>query len=127
MAQHPQRHQDERQFVQFVFYQVDPAWRRLATAEREAHKQAAQAVIERHAVQLILRTYTLLGLRGDCDFMLWGVSKELEAFTALQSELLATPLGGYLTRPYQYLAQTKRSMYVDKHEHADQEGRRLRI
>lgn len=124
---HPRRHQDQRQFVQFVFYQVDPAWRRLPREEREAGKRAAQAVIERFQGQMILRTYTLVGIRGDCDFMLWAVSEELERFTALQAELLATPLGGYLTRPYSYLAQTKRSIYVDKHVHEGQEGRRLRI
>ena len=36
-------------------------------------------------------------------------------------------MGAHLDTPYSYLAMTKRSQYVDKHEHADQEGRRTRI
>jgi chlorite dismutase len=121
------RERDARQFVQFVYYRIDPAWRRLPAAEREAHKRAFQGVVEQFAERMILRTYTLVGLRGDADFMLWNVSAELETFIAFSAELNATGLGGYLTRPYSYLSQTKRSMYVDKHRHAGQEGSRLRI
>jgi chlorite dismutase len=68
-----------------------------------------------------------VGIRGDCDFMLWRIGYELELFQEMTSKLLATGLGRYLTIPYSYLAMTKRSIYVDHHVHENQESRRLQI
>src|SRR5579884_1615664 len=118
---------ERRQFVKFAFFKIDPAWRRLPAAEREAGKRAFQGVLERYAEQMILRTYTLVGIRGDCDFMLWCISEELERFIRMTAELLATGLGAYATLPYSYLSMTRRSIYVDKHRHAGQEGTRLTV
>jgi chlorite dismutase len=117
----------QRQFVKFSFFKIDPAWRRLAAAEREAGKRAFQGVLERYAEQMILRTYSLVGIRGDCDFLVWCVSEELEPFQALHAELLGTGLGQYASLPYSYLSMTRRSIYVDKHRHEGQEGTRLAI
>jgi chlorite dismutase len=118
---------ERRQYVKFTFFKVDPAWRRLPAAERETGKRAFLAVLERYAERIILRPYSLVGIRGDCDFMLWGVSEELEVFPALVSELLATGLGAYASLPYSYLSMTKRSMYIDEHRHRGQEGTRLTV
>ncbi len=118
---------ERRQFVKFSFFKIDPAWRRLPAAEREAGKQAFAAALERYAERMILRSYSLVGIRGDCDFLLWGVSEDLEVFPALHAELLASALGTYATLPYSYLSMTKRSMYVDKHRHGGQEGTRLTV
>ena len=93
---------ERRQYVKFSFYQIDPAWRRLTAAERESGKQAFLAVLERYARQMILRSYSLVGIRGDCDFLLWGVSEQLEVFPALHAELLKTGLGTYARLPYSY-------------------------
>ncbi len=116
-----------RQYVKFNFFKLDPAWRRLPAAEREAGKRAFQGVLERYAERMILRTYSLVGIRGDCDFMLWTISEELETFQPFMAELLATGLGSYTSLPYSYLSQTRRSMYVDQHRHGDQEGTRLTV
>ena len=116
-----------RQFVKFSFFQIDPAWRRLPEAERQAGKRAFQSVLETYAERMILRSYSLVGIRGDCDFLLWGVSEDLETIQDLHGALLATGLGQYASLPYSYLSQTRRSIYVDKHRHADQEGTRLAI
>jgi chlorite dismutase len=118
---------ERRQYVKFSFFRIDPAWRRLSSAERQSGKEAFLGVLERHAREMILRTYSLVGIRGDCDFMVWAVSEELERFPALHAELFATGLGAYATLPYSYLSQTKRSMYVDEHQHAGQEGTRLTV
>ena len=116
-----------RQFVKFSFFQVDPAWRRLSEEERSAGKRAFQGVLEEYAERMILRTYSLVGLRGDCDFLVWCVSEELETFQQFHADLLATGLGHYAALPYSYLSMTRRSIYVDKHQHAGQEGTRLAI
>ena len=116
-----------RQFVKFSFFKVDPAWRRLPEEERSAGKRAFQGVLEEYAERMILRTYSLVGLRGDCDFLLWCVSEDLETFQQFHADLLATGLGHYASLPYSYLSMTRRSIYVDKHQHAGQEGTRLAI
>jgi chlorite dismutase len=119
--------QMRRQFVKFNFFKIDPAWRRLPASERDAGKRAFQAVLERYADRMILRTYSLVGIRGDCDFMLWAISENLDVFPPFTAELLATGLGNYASLPYSYLSQTRRSMYVDKHRHEGQEGSRLTV
>ena len=117
----------KRQFVNFRFFQVDPAWRRLSDEERVQGKQAFINIVERYQRSMIINSYSLVGLRGDVDFMLWRISETLELFQEMSAELLETGLGKYLRIPYSYLAMTKRSMYVDKHQHEGSESSRTRI
>jgi len=117
----------KRQYVNFAFYKVDPAWRRLPEEERSRGKQEFARVVEEFSSKIIVIPYTTVGIRGDCDFMLWRIGYEVELFQEMTSKLLATGLGKYLTSPYSYLSMTKRSIYVDHHVHDGQESRRLHI
>lgn len=117
----------KRQFINFCFLKVDPAWRRLPEEERSRGKQEFIRVVEEYAGKVIVIPYTTVGIRGDCDFMLWRIAYELELFQEMMSKLLATALGKYLTAPYSYLSLTKRSIYVDHHVHEGQESKRLHI
>ncbi len=116
-----------RQFVNFVFYQVDPAWRRLAADARERGKCQFIDVVKTYEPDMLVIPYSLVGIRGDCDFMLWRIGYDLQHFQEMTARLLSTDLGCYLTTPYSYLAMTKRSTYVRDHQHPDQEGTRLRL
>ncbi len=116
-----------RQFVHFSFHRVGPEWRHLPVEERQGGRKELGGLLEAFRDRCILRTYTLQGLRGDLDFMLWKISERLEDFTELAAAMGRTHLGGYLTMPYAYLSMTKRSVYVDRHIHQGQEGRRDRI
>ena len=69
----------------------------------------------------------MVGMRPDADFLLWNISSDLDAFQQLATAVLSTELGKYLRLPYSYLAVTKRSIYVRNHQHAEQEGTRLRL
>ena len=117
----------KRQFVNFSYHKVDPAWRRLPQDEREAGKQEFVRAIEEFTGKIILVPYTTVGIRGDCDFLLWRISYELELFQEQMTKILSTGLGKYLTTPYSYLSMTKRSVYVDSHVHEGQDSRRLKI
>ncbi len=119
----PQR----RQYVNFAYYKVDPAWRRLPAEERRRGKQQFMEAVQRFQEDLIVVPYSLVGIRGDCDFMLWRIGYELPKFQEMTAQMLASGLGQYLSTPYSYMSMTKRSTYVDKHVHADQEGTRLRL
>jgi chlorite dismutase len=117
----------QRQFVQFCFYRVDPAWRRLPAQEREAGRKEFAELVEEFAARIILRSYSLVGIRGDCDFLLWKVSYALSDFQEFGARANRGALGPYLTRPYCYLSMTRRSIYVDRHIHEGQEGARLEV
>lgn len=119
--------QMRRQVVKYVFYEVDPAWRRLGAEEKEQGKKEFQAAVERHAARCTIRPYSLVGLRGDADFMLWVVSDTLEPQEALGADVFRTGLGKYLHMPYSFLAMTRRSIYVDAHSHPGSEGSRVTI
>lgn len=112
----------ERQLVKYNFYRVDPLWRRLPEAQRQRDKEEFLAVVDEFDSQMLLRSYSLVGIRGDVDFLLWCVSDTLESLQELAARLYGTGLGKYLTVPYSFLAMTRPSPYVGKHHHEGQEG-----
>src|SRR5712692_11211423 len=117
-----------RQYIRYLFYKARPSWRQLSADQREAARSELLAALEPFAELLpVLRAYSTLGTRADADFLLWTVSERLEDFQELQAALLRSPMGAHLDTPYSYLAMTKRSQYVDRHAHADQEGQRTRV
>jgi chlorite dismutase len=119
---------EPRQYVKYTFFAVDPAWRRLPFEEREAGKaELADAVGSAAAELLVLRSYSLVGTRGDADFMLWSVSGALEEQGALITRVFSTAIGPYLRIAHSYLAMTKHSQYVRDHHHEGQEGTRLTV
>ena len=117
----------QRQFVSFTFYRVEPAWRRLRAEERAEGKHEFCEVVQEYAEQLIVLSYTTMGTRADCDFVLWRIGYELEPLQAMAAKLLATGLGHYLTTPHSYLAMTKHSIYLKEHTHEGQADARGRI
>ena len=119
--------ESRRQYVNFAYYKVDAAWRRLPAEERKRGKCEFMDVVKTFEQDMIIIPYSLIGMRGDCDFMLWRIGYDLLKFQDMTAQLLATGLGQYLTTPYSLLSMTRRSVYVDKHVHDDQEGRRLRL
>src|SRR5438105_9291356 len=102
---------EKRQVVRFAFYKLDSAWRRLPAERQASAKLEFGETIESFAGRLLLRPYGLVGIRGDCDFLLWQVAENLDALVALQTALNRTDLGAYLGIPYSYLAMTRRSIY----------------
>jgi chlorite dismutase/nitrite reductase/ring-hydroxylating ferredoxin subunit len=102
---------ERRQVVRFAFFKLDSAWRRLPAERQASSKIEFGDTIESFAGRLLLRPYGLVGIRGDCDFLLWQVAEDLDSLVALQTALNGTDLGAYLTLPYSYLAMTRRSIY----------------
>src|SRR5437879_8599036 len=102
---------EHRQVVRYAFYKLDPAWRRLTPDRQAAAKAEFAETIERFHGRLLLRPYSLVGIRGDCDILLWQVAEDLEALVELQTALNRTDLGAFLSAPYSYVAMTRRSIY----------------
>jgi chlorite dismutase len=104
---------DSGQYVTYTFFKVDPAWRRLPVEERIAGKDAFADVVEDWAPRMdALRVYSVAGVRPDCDFFLWKITERYADLGELGAELNSTPLAGWLSTPYSYLATTKTSQYT---------------
>jgi chlorite dismutase len=102
------------QYVAYTFYRVDPAWRRKPVEERAAAKEAFAEVVEDWADRMdSLRSYTLTGVRPDCNFFLWKITERYADLGELGADLNGTPLAGWLETPYSYLATTKASDYTN--------------
>jgi chlorite dismutase len=118
-----------RQHIRFAFFAVRPEWRQRSDELREGDRAEVVALIRDidSRENALLRTYSLVGTRGDADFMTWLVSDRIEDLHEFSARLNHTSLGAFLTSPYSYFSMTKQSMYVEKHEHRNQEGRSNRL
>jgi chlorite dismutase len=103
------------QYVNYVFFKLDPLWRRLPGEEQERGKREFLEAVEEHSGEMLLRSFSLMGLRSDADFMLWRIGHDLDAFEAMQSALIKTGLGRYMTVTYSYFGLARRSIYVGEH------------
>jgi chlorite dismutase len=90
---------------------LDSEWRRLEPAEQLLQKEVFGRTLKQFHGKLLLRAYSLMGTRGDCDLMLWQVAENLETLQAVETSMFSTRLGGYLAIAYSYLGMTKRSEY----------------
>jgi chlorite dismutase len=103
------------QYINYVFFKLDPEWRRLPEEERERGKQEFLAAAEQHGGSMLLRSFSLMGLRPDADFMLWRIGYDLDAFEEMTSAVLKSGLGKHLELAYSYFALSRRSIYVGEH------------
>src|SRR3954465_10571034 len=104
----------QRQFVNFAFYKLDPAFRRLDDHEKLQARSEFLKLFEKPRPGLMCLTYSTVGLRPECDFLLWRISSSPDAFQEQSRAINKTRLGAYLTTPFSFLSMTKRSMYIDK-------------
>lgn len=111
-----------RQFVKYSLFAIDPLWRRLPDDERDEGRREFGAVVDELSSGMFIRSFSMVGLRGDADFMLWHAADTLEQLQEMATRLWSTGLGKYLTQPYSYLAMTRKSQYVGNHRHTGQEG-----
>src|SRR5512146_1861493 len=81
-----------RQVVNFAFFKVQPEWRRLPDVEREEHRHEFAAIVQRWNIadQMKVLSYSTVGIRPECDFMLWRICYSLECLQEMQQELNCT-------------------------------------
>ena len=103
-----------RQFVSFAFYRARPEWRALSEDEKEKGKLEFIKTVEEFRRDLLIHTYSLVGLRTNAEFMMWRIGYELDPIQEMTSRLNRTGLGKYLEATQSFLSMTKRSMYIDK-------------
>jgi chlorite dismutase len=116
-----------QQAVQFSFFKLRPEWWHLSDEVQRRYGREFLALLRRWNERLLLVSYSLVGIRADCDIMLWKAAESIDDLHGLGVEIRSSGLGRYLEPAYAYLSLTKRSIYVREHEHEGQEGNRLRI
>ena len=109
-----------RQFLNYSFYRLDPVFRRLPADEQRG---AAAAFVElvrtwEDSDELILRTYSLVGLRADVDFMFWRIAYDPSSFQTMEAAIRRSRFGAYLSQPFSFMSLQRRSPYVNKMKNA---------
>lgn len=104
----------QRQFVNFSYYKLDPAFRRLDDHEKIQARSEFLSLMHKKQGGMLCLTYSTVGLKADADFMLWRISQTTDDFQAHTQLINKSRLGAYLNQSHSYLSMTKRSMYIDK-------------
>ncbi len=110
----------EKSFLKYTFFKLAREWRSLGPEEKEGSKREFLDALNASPTRLSF--FSLVGIRGDTDFMVLAESPTLDPFQALAARLASTRLGRHLEIPYSYLAMTKKSKYLGSHRHPGQEG-----
>jgi chlorite dismutase len=117
----------DRQVVMYTFWKLDPQVLGWPAARRaEAAGEMAQ-LLDSLAGEGTLLTYSTVGLRGDCDLLVWQAADRVDEVQQAASRWRDTRLGPYLQVAHSFLAMLKPSPYLGRHRHPDQEGRRTRL
>jgi len=111
-------------FVKYTFFKLDSAWRKLPSKKREFSRRSFLSSINRNEKETRARSYSLVGTRGDVDFMLWTITRSLETLQGFHSDLLKTELGSYLSTPYSYLSLLRPSEYFGRPSEKEPVGSR---
>ena len=109
---------EARNYVKYTFLKVDPAWRRRSAEQRAADKREFAAACRAFAEDHYLRTYSLVGTRGDCDLLVRAIAQTLDPIHELHVLLNQSGLMRWADVPHSYLAMTKESPYSDQPDQA---------
>ncbi len=104
----------QRQFVNFAFFKLDPAFRRLSDHDKIQARSEFLKLFQEKRPGLICLSYSTVGLRPDCELLLWRIGSTPDDFQAQTQQINKSRLGAYLSTPHSFVAMTKRSMYIDK-------------
>jgi NAD(P)H-dependent nitrite reductase small subunit len=101
-----------RQIVKYTFYKLDTAtFLRLPEHKQRDAKLDLIDTVRSLNRRMLLRSYSLVGMRRDVDFLLWTVAEDVEAFQQLETAIRNTALGPFLGVSRSFLSSTKRSLY----------------
>jgi len=118
---------EARQAVKYTFLKVAAPVLAWPADERLAALMEFPQLLEVRADSGTLITYSTVGLRGDCDLLIWQAADTVDEIQHAESQWRATRLGTYLRVAHSFLAMMRPSPYLGRHKHPDQEGRRTRL
>src|SRR6195256_1837011 len=96
-----------RQFVNFTFYRARPEWRMLDDAEKGRCKQSFIETLDDFRRQLLIHTYSTVGLRTNADFMIWRIGSDLDPLQEMTGRLDPTSMARDVEPTLSFLSQNK--------------------
>jgi chlorite dismutase len=118
---------EPRQAVKYTFLKVSASTFAWEEGERAAAAAELASVLEDQGQQGTLLTYSTVGLRADCDLLIWHAAETVDEIQLAESRWRSTRLGPRLDAAHSFLALTKPSPYLGRHRHPGQEGVRTRL
>ncbi|MDA8028435.1 MAG: chlorite dismutase family protein [Nitrospiraceae bacterium] len=92
-----------REYASFIILRIDPEWRKVHPAEVGHGKKEFGDVVRSFESQVASSSYSLVGLSGLGDVILWRVGTNIGLLQEMTGKLLSTYLGRYLTVEKSYL------------------------
>lgn len=96
--------ESKAQYVQYVFWRLDSVFHNLESNERLVAKQQFLGTWESYQNKALLTTYSLTGLRSDCDILCVRASDSLELLQDMTFRLQSSGLGKFMMPAYSFLA-----------------------
>src|SRR5215212_9764301 len=75
----------QRQFVNFAFFKIDPAIRRLPDNEKWQARSEFLKLFQTPWDKMMCLTYSTVGLKAECDFLLWRIGQSPDRFQEQQA------------------------------------------
>ncbi len=113
-SEQPEKSTLPRQFVTFTFYKARPEWHALDESGKHEAKRELAALFDSFKNDLLINSYSIIGLRSNVDIMIWRIGYTLDPLQEMSARINATRMGRYLEVTQSFLSMTKRSMYIDK-------------
>lgn len=102
-------------FVQALALGLEPSWRRLDDAERQAGAAGFREALLASAEDGVGgATYSSIGLEPDVDLLLWRVAASVDDLEASAARLLRSGLGRWLVVRHAFLGRLRQSQYVKR-------------
>src|SRR5688572_17877289 len=77
----------EKQFVNFIFFRVNPEWRKLNAETKNIFRTEFQSVFGKFEESLLLFSYSLVGFDSKADLKFWRIGTSLDAIQEMTSKL----------------------------------------
>ena len=85
----------EKQFVNFMFFRVNPDWRKLDPETKAIYKSEFQSVFDRFREDFLLFSYSLVGFDSKADLMFWRIGSSLDLIQEMTARMYRTNLGSF--------------------------------
>ena len=113
----------QKQFVNFIFFRVNPDFRKLEAEKKALYKTQFEEVYNQYSADLLLFSYSLVGFDSKADLMFWRIGSSLDLIQEMTSNLYRTELGSFLETTDNYLAATKKRMFIPPNGFSSYEDR----
>jgi len=100
-------------FHSYTFFQLNNSFRRMTSIKKNAYIKEFVQLVESNK-KVVVYAYSLVGLKSDCDILLWLHASSIEEIQLLIVQILAIKMGEYLSLSHTLLGMTRGSQYNSK-------------